>query len=850
MATISSIRIDLNRLLQRVPPTSNVRGARYPGKFILPIVIGGAAILGLWGCAKKEAPRPEPAPTEKAASLPSEVVAQLIKDSGITEETAAKYYKVLEGGMSVPDYLNFLAELTRYVDPLLPHIDPPGRKIARKLLIEQPAGQLDFVIGVFLGNLENKNAQIQKEAKEALIVIGKSEEALRKLFVAWDRTALQPLLKEIFTELFKDEKILAGFISSHLSAHDSAKLSKAAAFIKMINKKNTLIKIMVGLLNTDNYPLGAALRKELTSFKDTESLFDEMKGKDLLTKQIIVKIMIEIDAATNKSYGELFKCLGDEDKAVADLAYRYVRGWNELFPYVGWGQKERIQRFKKIWLPEYKIWYPEIAEFIGLTQDAKYLPALEKALESGDEEVCKSSAQALAKFGELAAPVLVKKLGSDDSSSRDLALKTLKDVAQNTGQALDGLIYQNWKPEYPIYYYEAAKALNRPDASLGEEFIPAFVNALEGLPSLLAALKPEGKEITNFLSRRFTKAKDKLFELLDKTEKEHVRVALIQIISEQGSTIVPELVERMHKSPHMLRILQRISENTGLSLDDFIADNWKPNYSINYPEVAQALGNKGKAEFIPQLFGAIGTEEHAQSDIAQEAVKALNSFPFVNISAYLLEIAKGEDLDGKLRVLMFYKLSAKNNLPGHASSSPLIFLLDDGNETIIIEAQIILVNHIYADNVDGLIDEVQRLLPNMPLNYDKPIKSYYVLKAIGKDIGKDAITYYAKRLLLTAKDYNEEKHGPNSLEAVAHSLLIKYLNDAGNLSEDLREKVLDKHEDIEIRRYIARLFAYVRPREAKIVFEDILGFGLFDSRDDDDELCRIALEGLKGIKGN
>ncbi|KPJ64750.1 hypothetical protein AMJ44_12190 [candidate division WOR-1 bacterium DG_54_3] len=321
------------------------------------------------------------------------------------------------------------------------------------------------------------------------------------------------------------------------------------------------------------------------------------------------------------------------------------------------------------------------------------------------------------------------------------------DILAPEGVALNYLEYDSKERRFHAEFNSPAynaigRKLKCPSSykRLSEKHISAFIRSLK-IHSPLPGV--ESKAVNNLWCMG-TKGREEmrkqtiksLVGLIDgrDTVSETARVILAHI----GKEAVPPLVERLQVSKSALEPLKFIARKYGLRLENLIADNWKKEYRIILPEVARALGSKGRTEFIPQLFEAL--REGGQ--VKEEAINSLNKLIHAGVLFYIRTAIGGSDIEKKRQVLTFCTLSA--DLKKALASS------------LITESKL----HIYVLDV----------LPN-------------------------------------------------------------------------------KEADKEIRRLAARLLGDIGLYWSdECILEEILGVGLFTPRNDDKELCRIALESLMRIR--
>lgn len=133
-----------------------------------------------------------------------------------------------------------------------------------------------------------------------------------------------------------------------------------------------------------------------------------------------------------------------------------------------------------------------------------------------------------------------------------------------------------------------------------------------------------------------------------------------------------------------------------------------------------------------------------------------------------------------------------------------------------------------------------------------PIKNLYILKAaVEVDLAIEGD--FLNALLITSLGYSGGEMPDNckqafsSPEALAYARLVEGDPYYG-VREKLRKIALKKSEDKRVRRSAARILGDLGDKASKKVFKKILGVGLFNRRDKDEELCKIAMKGLKKIR--
>jgi HEAT repeat protein len=151
--------------------------------------------------------------------------------------------------------------------------------------------------------------------------------------------------------------------------------------------------------------------------------------------------LIAFDQITNCQYLDIFPYLGDENRSIADIAYNHTKRWPYLFPYDDWDQNDKVSWFKSRWKPENAIWYPEIAELAGMTQDTKFLPALLQATQRS--ATAKSASAAILGLGQSAVASIINEIkNSQDLSLILTGLDLIKQIAKQIGRDRYNLIYE------------------------------------------------------------------------------------------------------------------------------------------------------------------------------------------------------------------------------------------------------------------------------------------------------------------------------------------------------------------------------------------------------------------------
>ncbi|MCX5727024.1 MAG: hypothetical protein NT030_07685, partial [Candidatus Saganbacteria bacterium] len=301
---------------------------------------------------------------------------------------------------------------------------------------------------------------------------------------------------------------------------------------------------------------------------------------------------------------------------------------------------------------------------------------------------------------------------------------------------------------------------------------------------------------------------------------------------------------------YFYNLLIDISKLTHKSVDDLIAENWSAEYPIFLPEVARAIGNKQKSEFIPQLFIAAND---GGNPAREEAKKALNKMAEKTSDYYFDIVSKGNVKNESLVIKLLdpywkYIYSSDNR-----ANRILVKLLDDKDKDIrnTIQNTLLQYHKDKPQEIDDLING--HLVPYLSnLDYERPIENYLILEAIKRANISDQLILKDK-LLLTAKNINEEKN-EYSLEAAAYSILIKLgeppKGGGRELREHLNKIVVDKEKDLQLRKIAAKLIGDIGSEDGEKALKIVLGVGFFNRRDKDKELCKFSLESIKKIRKN
>jgi hypothetical protein len=316
---------------------------------------------------------------------------------------------------------------------------------------------------------------------------------------------------------------------------------------------------------------------------------------------------------------------------------------------------------------------------------------------------------------------------------------------------------------------------------------------------------------------------------------------------------VPALVKDLQRPDKAMMSLEAIARRTAAQIDQLIVDNWRPEYTINRPEVVEALGRTRCRKFIPQLLAALGTNE-ALDEKVKEALFVIDAGA---VGEEMAKIVKTGDSKKKLQVLDFCRhlLYQAEREPIPANQARIgktkeiaVRLLADQEPSVRAAAGRYLAR-VYGQEpgaveagVAAYFRECPACFREVTVDRPGPINNEILIRAVARE--RSLLTEAVlEKLLLTAAGRKSPEKSP------AFPLLVEIGRKHNWFNTFLERTIFKRGAGTQTASTAVLLLGEVGDK-GTIIFlrKKILGVGFLNSRHQDKTLCQIALQSLKKLE--